>query len=86
MPLPHTSVDKLHEAAVEACLAYERACRRRAVRLKKLTITFEPSGAGFDMSIDEEPYPRGRDSTPIIPEEDKYSPGEDVPLPVIKDG
>lgn len=65
-------------------MAYERACRRRGVRLTKLTVTYEPSGAGFDMSFEEKPYPRAKDSSIIIPEEDKYSPGEDVPLPFLK--
>jgi hypothetical protein len=85
MSLPHTSVDKLHEAAVEACLAYERACKRRAVKLKKLTITYEPDGEGFNVSVDEHPYPHNKQGNPIIPEEEKLVPGEDEPLPQIKD-
>lgn len=67
MALPHTSVDKLHEAAVEACLSYERSCRRRGVKLKKLTITYEPHGKGFDMKFDEAPYPHTKSGNPIIP-------------------
>lgn len=85
MLLPHTSVDSLHERVVEACMAYERACRRRGVKLDKLTITYEPDGAGFDVKIEEHPYPKKNGKT-IIPEEEKLVAGEDEPLPYVKDG
>lgn len=81
MPLPHTSVDRLHGAIVEACLSYERSCRRRGVKLKKITVTYAPHDEGFDMKFDEVPYPRTRGANPIIPIEDQDVDGEDVPLP-----
>ena len=84
MPLPHTSVDKLHAVAVEACLAYERACRRRGMKLRKLTITYEPDREGFDLKVDEVPYPR-HNGKPIIPVEERELSGEEVPLPPEKD-
>ncbi len=80
MPLPHTSVDKLHEAAVEACLAYERSCRKRGIKLKKVTITYEPGGEGFDLRFEQGPYPHTRGGNPIIPIEEQLVEGEDEPL------
>lgn len=71
MGFSHISVDKLHEVAVEACLSYERSCRRRGVRLKKLTVTYAPHGEGFDVKIEEAPYPSTRYAVPIIPVEDQ---------------
>lgn len=71
MPLPHSSVDRLHEAVIEACLSYERACRRRGVKLKKLTLTYEPRGDGLNMKFDEAPFPHTRGGNPIIPLEEQ---------------
>ena len=67
-------------------MAYERSCRRRGMKLNKLTITYEPGGEGFDMQFDEKPYPRTKGGNALIPVEDAYSADEDVPLPFIKDG
>jgi hypothetical protein len=85
MPVPHGSVDRLHAAAVEACMAYQRAARRRGLKLKKLVFSFEPDGEGFDLKIDEAPYPHDRRGNSIIPVEEREVPGEDVPLPEEKD-
>lgn len=82
--LPHSSVDRLHAAAVEACLAYERACKRRGLKLKKVTITYEPAGEGFDLKTEEKPYPK-RDGKTLIPIEERLVPGEDEPLPEEKE-
>lgn len=82
--LPHSSVDKLHAVAVEACMAYERACQRRGLKLKKITITYEPDDEGFDLKTEEKPYPR-KGGVPLVPVEERIQPGEDEPLPEDKD-
>lgn len=85
MPLPHSSVDKFHAAAVEACMAYERACRRRGIKVTKVTFSYEPDGEGFSLEREEHPYPYNKYGNPIIPEEEREVPGEDEPLPPEKD-
>lgn len=84
MPLPHPSVDRLHEAIVEACMAYERSCRRRGVKLEKVTAVYEPNGAGFDIKFSEHPYPHTKGGNHIIPVEEQEVEGEDVPIPHVK--
>lgn len=81
--LPHLSVDKLHTSAVEACLAYERACKRRGLKLEKITITY-CNKEGFGIKIEEKPYPKHKGKT-IIPIEERLVEGEDEPLPEDKD-